>query len=149
MSKFHLAKRSSQLSDNWVSLVDAARERYGERFDSFMFEVGDTLCNFVRRLRCALIIQNLLAEGIGISFDPEYRGVSIRLPFSASFINPAVPVYTDPSAAAVGTIGTMIHELAHHKVRSHDAEFPAEMQKIQIFLDTNEILVKTEGSEGL
>lgn len=138
-------EETSTLSDEWVSLVDTARERFPERFDSFMFEVGDAFMQLRAEVAVALDYSDLLAEGIGISFDPEYRGVSIRLPFSASFINPAVPVYTDPVRAAVGTIGTMIHELAHHKVRSHDAEFPAEMQKIQIFLDTNEILVKTEG----
>lgn len=138
-------EETSTLSDDWVSIVDTARELFPERFDSFMFEVGDAFMQLRAEVANALNYPDLLTEGVGISFDPEYRGVSIRLPFSASFINPAVPVYTDPIRAAVGTIGTMIHELAHHKVRSHDAEFPAEMQKIQIFLDTNEILVKTEG----
>lgn len=132
----------------WVSLVDAARLKYPLRFDTFMHDVGELFIQLRDEVATALSYPELANEGIGISFDPEYRGVSIRLPFSASFINPAVPVYTDPVRAAVGVVGTMIHELAHHKVRSHDAEFPAEMQKIQIFLDTNEILLKTEGGDG-
>lgn len=133
---------------DWVSLVDAARERFPERFDTFMFDVGEQFLQLRQEVANALGYPELLTEGIGISFDPEYRGVSIRLPFSASFVNPALTVFTDPVRAAVGIVGTMIHELAHHKVRSHNAEFPAEMQKIQIFLDTNEILNKTQGDVG-
>lgn len=122
---------------SWRPLDEVAREKFGPAFDQFMYEVGDAFL----RIRDAVVrsmgadYAKLGKEAIGISFDSEYRGVSIRVPFSGSFVNPALPVYEDPIKAAVGTIGTMIHELAHFKVRSHDAEFPAEMQKIQIWLD--------------
>jgi hypothetical protein len=79
----------------------------------------------------------LAKEGIGISFDVNYRGVSIKLPFSAMFLNPVVPEYNDPVRAAVGMVGTMVHELAHYKVRDHNAAFPAEMQRILINLDAD------------
>lgn len=76
-------------------------------------------------------------DGIGVSYDVEYRGVSITVPFRAQFINPAVPQYTDTVRAAVGIVGTMVHELAHHRIRNHNAEFPAEMQDIIIQLDAH------------
>jgi hypothetical protein len=49
-----LDEEVSQLSDNWVSLVDTARERYGERFDSFMFEVGDAFMQLRQEVATAL-----------------------------------------------------------------------------------------------
>jgi hypothetical protein len=77
------------------------------------------------------------AEKVSESFDSQYRGVSITVPFRGMFLNPVVPEYTDPIRAAVGMVGTMVHELAHYKVRSHDEKFPAEMQRILIMLDSN------------
>jgi hypothetical protein len=140
------------------SVTEYGRERFGKRFDEFNFALG----NAFKELRDIVVrympkemaltfttgkakqteastngYERLANEGIGISYDQEYRGVSIKLPFSAMFINPAVPEYTDPLRAAVGMVGTMVHELAHYKVRNHGAEFPAEMQRIIIMLDTN------------
>ena len=57
-------------------------------------------------------------EAVGLSLDKGYRGVSIRIPFSASFLNPFFPKYDDPKSAAIGMVTTMIHELAHHTHRS-------------------------------
>ena len=128
----------------WVSLTDAARAKWGDRFDKFNFEIGDVFM----RLRDAVVREmgpeyELLAkEALGISYHTQYRGVSIRIPFSGSFVNPAGPLFTDPVRAALGTVGTMIHELAHFKIRSHAAEFPAEMQKIQIYLDEMEHVIR-------
>lgn len=149
------------------SVVDYGRERFGKRFDEYVFSMG----NAFKELRDVVVrympsvedvggpvfgaknilatienVQNkkklngyeaLATEGVGISFDAEYRGVSITVPFHGLFLNPVLPRYTDEVRAAVGMVGTMIHELAHHKVRSHNAEFPAEMQDIQIMLDSN------------
>lgn len=124
--------------NGYVSLVTLGREEFGARFDSYAFGIG----NFYRQLRDVVAdvmnYPDLTLEAVGISFDQEYRGVSIKLPFSGMFLNPAAPRYTDPIRAAVGMVGTMIHEFAHHKVRSHDADFPAEMQDIIIALDAME-----------
>lgn len=119
------------------SLIELARERYGEDFDNFVHDMGQAFIELRDVVAKALGYKELSQEGVGISFDEEYRGVSIRVPFAASFLNIAVPEYTDPLRAAVGMVGTMVHELAHHNVRGHDASFPAEMQRILIALDTS------------
>lgn len=138
-----------------LSITEYGRERFGERFDEYVFGIG----NLFRELRDIVVdamprpvvrvyraappvlesntYEELAREGIGVSFDIEYRGVSIRLPFAGMFINPFTPEYSDPVRAAVGMVGTMVHELAHYKVRAHNAAFPAEMQRILIALDTH------------
>jgi hypothetical protein len=145
------------------SVVDYGREKFGKRFDEYMFAMGNAFkelrdvvvrympketgpidLSSVPSLATSLMnkvtpknnYEALAKEGIGISFDAQYRGVSITVPFHGMFLNPVVPEYTDPIRAAVGMVGTMVHELAHHKVRSHDATFPAEMQRILIMLDS-------------
>lgn len=144
------------------SVTEYGRERFGKRFDEYMFALGNAFKelrdNVVRYMPGPQIkddgwglepsmavgltkqkngYEELATEGIGISYDQEYRGVSIKLPFSGMFLNPAVPEYNDPLRSALGMVGTMVHELAHYKVRSHDANFPAEMQRILIMLDSN------------
>lgn len=125
------------------SLVELGREKFGERFDSYVYGIGKAFIDLRDQVAQLMHYPELLEEGIGVSFDQEYRGVSIKVPFSGMFINPAVPKYTDPVRAAVGMVGTMIHELAHYKVRSHNAEFPAEMQDIQIQLDAMQHLMES------
>ena len=119
------------------SIVQLAQEKFGLRFEQFMHDVGGAFKDLRDVVAKDPIWKGLADEAIGVSFDKEYRGVSIRLPFSGSFINPAIPEYSDPLRAAVGMVGTMVHELAHHNVRSHNADFPAEMQRIIIYLDTH------------
>lgn len=122
-----------------VSLVADARREFGPRFDNYVHFIGQHFIELRNAVAALLDYPELREEGVGLSFDNEYYGVSIKVPFSGMFINPALSRYADPVRAAVGMVGTMIHELAHHKVRSHNADFPAEMQTIQIVLD--EILV--------
>jgi len=120
------------------SLIKLARDKFGDRFDKFNYDIGTVF----KDLR-ALVVEtmgpsydDLAKEGIGVSYDVEYRGVSIKIPFSGMFINPAVPeIASNPEEAAGGVLGTMIHEFAHFKVRSHDADFAAEMQRILIKLN--------------
>lgn len=140
--------------EQFTSITEAARYKFGdERFNSFMYDIGDVFM----ALRDRIVYLNKIGklpshknwkgetsyadlgkEAIGISFDKEYRGVSIKLPFSGLFINPAFPEFIDtPEMAAYGLFGTMIHELAHYQVRSHDADFPAEMQRLTLHLKSD------------
>jgi hypothetical protein len=121
------------------SLSDVARAKYGSAYDKYLAGIGQTFMY----LRDALIAGGrgeyggLSEQVIGTSVDNQYYGVNIVIPFRGMFINPCVTKFSDtPQEIALSMIGTMIHELAHFKVRSHDETFPAEMQRIMILLAT-------------
>lgn len=128
-----------------IPLSQLAAQKFGGRFYEFVYLMGGSF----RTLRDIIATypvhetatstglkdySGLKQEGIGISFDPEYRGVSIRIPFSASFLNVAIPVRNDPAGAAVGMVQTMVHELAHHVHRSEKGLAPV-MQDLYTQLD--------------
>ena len=122
------------------SLSDLARDKYGIAYDKYLAGIGQTFMY----LRDALVAGGrgeyggLSEQVIGTSLDNEYYGVNIIIPFKGMFINPSVTKFSDtPQEIALSMIGTMIHELAHFKVRSHDSDFPAEMQKIMVLLEVH------------
>jgi len=122
------------------SLSDIARDKYGIAYDKYLAGIGQTFMY----LRDALVAGGrgeyggLSTQVIGTSVDNEYYGVNIMIPFKGMFINPSVTKFSDtPQEIALSMIGTMIHELAHYKIRSHDSDFPAEMQKIMVLLEVN------------
>jgi hypothetical protein len=122
------------------TLSEVAREKFGIDYDKYLVGVG----NIFMEMRDALSTQdngqytNIRKEAIGLSFDKEYYGVSIRVPFTGMYLNPATTSLKDNSRQmAVSMIGTMIHEMAHHRVRSHNAEFASEMQRIMNLLETH------------
>lgn len=124
------------------SLSEVAREKFGVRYDKYLAEIGDTF----RAIRTALIAAgngdyaDLAQEGIGVSIDMEYYGVSTILPFKGMFINPATTsLYGNPKQIALSMIGTMFHELAHFKVRSHNASFASEMQKVLNLVESSDV----------
>lgn len=149
------------------TVTDYGREKFGRRFDEFVFAVGAKFMELravvVRDMSQLMYAKTptlrkpptdpfeqvpfnqgdfneytaLGKEGIGISFDVQYRGVSIKLPFSAMFINPVVPIFGDPVRAALGVTSTMIHEMSHFLHRNHNAGFRDEMVKIQIMLESH------------
>jgi signal peptidase I len=121
-----------------ISLSDAARAEFGVAYDKYLAGVGQTFLY----LRNALIAAgrgeygDLATQVVGTSIDNEYYGVNVMLPFKGMFINPSVTNLSGtPQEIALSMIGTMIHELAHFKVRNHGAEFPSEMQKIMVLLE--------------
>lgn len=121
------------------SLIEHMREKFPEEFDHLLGDSGQIfvqLRDMVAELDPSY--HDLMNQAIGISFDPTYRGVSIRVPFSGSFVNPLAPRGDTPREMGAAILGTMIHELAHFKVRSHNADFPAEMQLIHAKLYGNE-----------
>lgn len=120
-----------------VPFYDAMRTEFGGQADKFLYHVGDIFRTLRNQVAEILDYPELKSEAIGVSFDPEYRGVSIRVPFSGSFINPFLPESANIVEAAYGLFGTMIHELAHFKVRNHNEKFPAEMQRIWYKLQAN------------
>lgn len=120
-----------------VPFYDIMRLEFGERLDDFLYGVGDVFKALRNQVVRVLEYDDLGREAVGVSFDPEYRGVSIRVPFSGSFINPFLPESANIAEAGYGLFGTMIHELAHYKIRSHNERFPQEMQRIWYKLQAN------------
>lgn len=125
------------------SLVDLARERFGQKFDEFVFSMG----SLFRDLRDAVSLtpeisglpsfRDIRTEPVGISFDIEYRGISIVVPFRAAFLNIAVPEDPkSPVSAALGMYYTMLHELAHHRHRSEEHLAPV-LQRLAVALDAS------------
>lgn len=122
-------------NEGFASISELARKEFGDRFDSFMFDIGNAFKELRDVTADVMKYPELKKEAVGVSFDKEYRGVSILIPFKGLYLNPAFPEFVDTAEdAGYGFIGTMIHELAHHKVRSHNADFPAEMQRITLKL---------------
>lgn len=123
-----------------ATLSEVAREMFGKKYDEYLVGIG----NIFMELRNALATEyngkytGILNEAIGVSLDKEYYGVSIRVPFSGLYINPATTSLTGNSRQiAVSMVGTMIHEMAHHKERGHGADFASEMQRIMNLLETH------------
>jgi len=117
---------------------DIMRDEFGERFDRYMHDLGEMFIELRNVIAAEMDMLDMLRVGVGISIDPKYRGVSIRVPFIGVFVNPATPAYRDPMKAALDMYKTMIHELAHHKIRDHDSKFAAEMQNFDVRLDALE-----------
>jgi hypothetical protein len=122
------------------SLSDLARDQFGAaRVNKYFAAIGDTF----HLLRDALLsvdstYADMATQAFGVSIDNEYYGVSIMVPFKGMFINPATTdLRGTPAQVAVSMIGTMVHEMAHYRVRNHGGEFASEMQKIMTLLDTH------------
>lgn len=130
-------------SDPTQSLSDAARAKFGDRYDDYLQGVGSVFM----ALRNALVrtdpnkYGDLKDEAVGISIDPQYYGVSIKVPFAGMFINPAATALSNtPAEVATALLLTMQHELAHFKERNHGAGFVSELQQIINVLDNRSSL---------
>lgn len=124
------------------TLSEVAREKFGTEYDKYLVGIG----NIFMEMRNALSTTyngnytSILSDAVGLSIDKEYLGVNTKVPFSGMYLNPATVDFRlqrTSRAIATGMIGTMIHEMAHHKVRSHDEDFPKEMQFITNLLETH------------
>jgi N12 class adenine-specific DNA methylase len=69
----------------------------------------------------------------GISIDKEYRGVHIRVPAHALFLNPlALPRHlTTLRGVTQAYYKTLVHELAHTRSMKHDESFVLTMHEIE------------------
>lgn len=132
-----LINSSENIPDGPVTPVtDLARAKFGNRFNTFV----NTLGNIFIGVRNEIVNSNptkydtLGGLGIGVSFDYEYHGVHVRVPFQAMFVNPAALKYDDVQRQADSLYYTMVHEAAHYKRGGHDADFWAEDNELAIEL---------------
>jgi len=124
------------------TLSEVAREKFGTDYDKYLVGIG----NVFMEMRNALSTTyngnytSILSDAVGLSIDKEYLGVNTKVPFTGMYLNPATVdprIQRTSRAIATGMIGTMIHEMAHHNVRSHNEDFPNEMQFITNLLETH------------
>lgn len=132
--------------DFQMMFTELGQQRFGERFNQYVYGVGLILKTL--RDNVASIVdgyEGLLNEGVGVAIgfgqrnqgfpidrgSAGFAGVSVRFPFSATFIN-AFAAQDDgsPQAAAASMFMTMVHELAHHRERDHGLGFIRELQGI-------------------
>ena len=93
---------------------------------------------------------HLHEHALGISLDPRWGGVSVRLPIRMEMINPYYGAdskdpffnWKDKATAAPLIEGFAVHELAHDFARGHDAEHANQMHYV-------EALLKAYGNESL
>lgn len=120
----------------YISFEEMARSKFGKRFDQMNYRFAEA---FVR-LRDLIIsvyeddptaekwVTNARQSAVGVGYDQNYRGVNAVLPARQMLINPAATVRTDPDRGSMGMYVTMVHEVAHEKVRQHGVPFEAHMQ---------------------
>ncbi|MFA6280272.1 MAG: ATP-binding protein [Bdellovibrionales bacterium] len=72
---------------------------------------------------------------LGIHFNKILRGVNLKVPQDAIFINPARDLGETPGAWAHGWLHTALHESTHWVERFHDAPFTSMMGDLYSVLD--------------
>lgn len=119
-------------------LLGHLRERFGEeKVNKYLGGLGDAF----REIRDAVVqldpdnYLHLEHVPVGTSFDKEYYGVHIWVPFEGMFINPGTAVFADPERAGMAMYMTMVHEIAHHRNRGHNASFVSELQRLTTLLE--------------
>lgn len=112
------------LSQHMKNVVGTARYNEYTRF------VGAQMLTLRDEIADVLGYEDLNQTVAGISIGADYYGVSVKLPFSGTFVNHLQAESENPTQSAYALVQTMIHEFAHHRVRSHDNNFVEEMHKI-------------------
>ena len=94
-----------------------------------------------------LIAQNLFGSDyaglndipMGISFDAEYRGVHVKIPFQAIMINPLFSRAMSVDTAGEYSMSTVIHEIIHYTEPNHSATgFIPELQHRMLVITRNQ-----------
>jgi len=139
-------------SDKVPFLERARRDLGADRVNKFIVGIGNVF-KFLRNeahgaglksYRSLNKYDTVTDVPVGVSFDPGYYGVSIRLPFSGMMINPTVIKGVDSNDtssadvradAAATMVGTMVHEIAHHDERNHsESGFIPALQNLAVRL---------------
>jgi hypothetical protein len=126
--------------EGFKPISEVAREKFKGRFDDFVGAIGDSFI-LLRDLLQALDTtrtKSLTDVPVGVSIG-AYRGVNTVIPFNAALVNPFAPEFDTLEEAAAGTVGTMVHELAHIAQRNHSVPFIQEMQRLLLLLRASEL----------
>jgi len=139
-------------SDKVPFLERARRDLGADRVNKFIVGIGNVF-KFLRNESYGAGVkgwgnlnkyETVTDVPVGVSFDPGYYGVSIRLPFMGMMINPTVIKKIDSADtssadvradAAATMVGTMVHEIAHHDERNHsESGFIPALQNLAVRL---------------
>lgn len=97
---------------------------------AFFAEVGTVVAEFVERVgqdyaRYGELTAPARPYASGVSIDQSYRGVHIRVPFPAVFLNPLGFRAQNPRGAAAGATLALVHEVVHTAASGHNESFVA------------------------
>lgn len=113
-----------------IDYVQAARDA-GHDPEAFFTLLGSVVVEFRERaakLPGYEVLENAYASGVSI--DKEYKGVHVRVPYQAFFVNPLAHGGETPVGAAESMMHTLIHEAVHTRVNGHDENFTIELGRL-------------------
>lgn len=120
-----------------IPITDAGRLKFGPRFDRFLYRAGEVFL----AVRAAVVqldpsrYDGLEQYGVGLSFDKEYHGVHVKVPFRGIMVNPGQLKGKGATRQALGLYHTMVHEIAHFTSMEHGASFWAEDDNLRSELE--------------
>ena len=127
------------------SMSQFMRDWKGKSFDQYVHGVGSVFMELRNALAEELKeYRTIMDVPVGVSFDTEYYGVHIRVPFNGMFVNPGLTQLDDDGGqhnmrrVANAMIGTMLHEATHYRHGNHDASFASGMQRVFAALESSE-----------
>ena len=132
--------------EGFKPISEVAREKFKGRFDDFVGAIGDSFILLrdllqvldTTRKPSPFSSKSFTDVPVGVSIG-AYRGVNTVIPFNAALVNPFAPEFDTLEEAAAGTVGTMVHELAHIAQRNHNVPFIQEMQRLLLLLRASEL----------
>jgi len=74
--------------------------------------------------------QKMYGAPVGVSFDKDYLGCYVMVPYRGMFVNPASAKGQGVKAIAESFIHTMMHEAAHDISMQHDEDFAKGMARL-------------------
>jgi hypothetical protein len=113
-----------------VDYIGFAKQQ-GKDPESFLTLLGSVVVEFRERaakLRGYDALDN--NYGVGVSIDKEYKGVHVRVPYHAFFLNPLAHGGQTPVGTAESMLHTLIHEAVHTRVSGHNENFTVELGRL-------------------
>jgi hypothetical protein len=109
----------------------AAGREAGHDPEAFFTLLGSVVVEFRERaakLRGYEVLGNAYASGVSI--DRDYKGVHVRVPYLAFFVNPLAHGGKTPVGVAESMVHTLIHEAVHTRVSGHNENFTVELGRL-------------------
>ena len=107
--------------------ADEVRTRY------FVSRIATVFQNFARSISAIdrhSHWQKMYGAPVGVSFDKDYLGCYVMVPYRGMFVNPASAKGQGVKAIAESFIHTMMHEAAHDISMKHDEDFAKGMARL-------------------